>query len=66
VLFKLVGTRSNKAAIGAGHGEGGSLGQFDEVRGGARYRSQLDLRLHFGLGAKDTMSKVGIRCRLGK
>jgi hypothetical protein len=62
VLFKLVGTKSNKAAIGARvRVKAGSLVQFDEVRGGASYLSQNDLRLHFGLGANDTMSEVSIR-----
>ena len=35
--------------------------QFDEVRGGASYLSQNDLRLHFGLGANDKMNEVIIR-----
>jgi hypothetical protein len=62
VLFKLVGTRSNKTAIGARVTvKAGSLVQLDEVRGGASYLSQNDLRLHFGLGANDTMSEVNIR-----
>jgi hypothetical protein len=62
VLFKLVGMRSNKAAIGARLTvKAGSLVQMDEVRGGASYISQNDLRLHFGLGANDKMSEVNIR-----
>src|SRR5271169_733137 len=62
VLFKLVGTKSNKAAIGARVTvKAGTLVQFSEVRGGASYLSQNDLRLHFGLGAIETMSEVGIR-----
>lgn len=62
VLFKLVGIRSNKAAIGARVTiKAGSLVRFDEVRGGAGYLSQNDLRLHFGLGANDKMSEVNIR-----
>ncbi len=62
VLFKLVGTKSNKAAIGARVTvKAGSVVQIDEVRGGASYLSQNDLRLHFGLGANDKMSEVSIR-----
>ncbi len=62
VLFKLVGTKSNKAAIGARVTvKAGSLVQFSEVRGGASYLSQNDLRLHFGLGVSDKMSEVSIR-----
>src|SRR2546425_1717297 len=48
VLFKLVGSKSNKAAIGARVTlTAGDLVQFDEVRGGSSYLSQNDLRLHF-------------------
>ncbi len=62
VLFKLVGTKSNKAAIGARVTvKAGTLVQFSEVRGGASYLSQNDLRLHFGLGANEKMSEVDIR-----
>ncbi len=62
VLFKLVGMKSNKAAIGARLTvKAGTLVQFSEVRGGASYLSQNDLRLHFGLGSNDKMSEVNIR-----
>jgi hypothetical protein len=62
VLFKLVGTKSNKAAIGARVTvKAGALVQMDEVRGGASYISQNDLRLHFGLGGNDRMNEVSIR-----
>jgi hypothetical protein len=62
VLFKLVGMKSNKAAIGARVTvKAGTLVQFSEVRGGASYISQNDLRLHFGLAANDRMSEVSIR-----
>ena len=62
VLFKLVGVKSNKAAIGARVTvKAGAFVQLDEVRGGASYLSQNDLRLHFGLGANGTMSEVDIR-----
>lgn len=67
VLFKLVGTKSNKAAIGARVTvKAGALVQFDEVRGGASYISQNDLRLHFGLGANDKMNEVDIRWPAGE
>ena len=52
ISVKLVGTQSNRSAIGAlvrlvtADGE-----QRQEVRGGGSYYSQNDLRLHFGLGA---------------
>jgi enediyne biosynthesis protein E4 len=59
--FRLIGTQSNKAAIGARVTvTAGDLVQFDEVRGGASYLSQNDLRLHFGLGAHSIMDTVDI------
>ena len=62
VLFKLVGTKSNRAAIGARVTvKAGKLTQFSEVRSGGSYISQNDLRLHFGLGAEAVMSEVEIR-----
>jgi hypothetical protein len=62
VLFKLVGTKSNKAALGARVTvKAGTLVQFSEVRGGASYLSQNDLRLHFGLEANEKMNEVSIR-----
>jgi enediyne biosynthesis protein E4 len=62
VLFKLVGTKSNKAAIGARISvKAGPLVQFSEVRGGSSYLSQNDLRLHFGLGGNGKMNEVSIR-----
>src|SRR2546430_6059782 len=48
VLFKLVGVKSNKAAIGARVTvKSGTVTQSDEVRGGGSYISHNDLRLHF-------------------
>jgi len=67
VLFRLVGTASNRAAIGARvtvHAAG--MTQFDEVRGGASYLSQNDLRLHFGLGAAAKMDLIEVRWPTGK
>jgi hypothetical protein len=62
VLFKLVGVKSNRAAIGARvtvRTDG--LVQFGEVRGGGSYLCQNDLRLHFGLGSAASMDSVQIR-----
>jgi|HubBroStandDraft_2_1064218.scaffolds.fasta_scaffold14727_2 hypothetical protein len=62
VLFKLVGNKSNKAAIGARVTvKSGGFSQMSEVCGGASYLSQNDLRLHFGLGKAARMSDVNIR-----
>ncbi|MGA2811731.1 MAG: CRTAC1 family protein [Candidatus Acidiferrum sp.] len=60
-LFRLIGTKSNKAGIGARVTVvAGDLEQFNEVRGGSSYLSQNDLRLHFGLGAHASMDKVEV------
>jgi enediyne biosynthesis protein E4 len=67
VLFKLVGTTSNKMAIGARVTvKAGKLVQFSEVRAGGSYISQNDPRLHFGLGAEARMSEVEIKWPSGK
>jgi hypothetical protein len=61
VTFQLIGTKSNRAAIGARltiHAAGGT--QFNEVRAGGSYLSQNDLRLHFGLGPDEKMTEVDI------
>jgi enediyne biosynthesis protein E4 len=67
VLFKLIGTKSNRAAIGARVTvRAAGVKQFSEVRGGASYLSQNDLRLHFGLGSAKKMESVEIRWPSGK
>jgi hypothetical protein len=67
VLFKLVGTKSNRAAIGARVTiHAGGMTQFDEVRGGGSYLSQNDLRLHFGLGSATKIDLVEVRWPTGK
>jgi len=67
VLFKLVGTKSNKAAIGARVTiRAAGVTQFDEVRGGGSYLSQNDLRIHFGLGAAAKIDVVDVRWPNGK
>src|SRR5262249_7478648 len=66
-LFRLIGTKSNKAAIGARMTvTTGDFKQIDEVRGGGSYMSQNDLRLHFGLADKNVMNKVDISWPSGK
>jgi enediyne biosynthesis protein E4 len=57
---KLVGTKTNRAAIGSRVTvESGSRRQVQEVRSGGSFCSQNDLRLHFGLGlAKEARVQV--------
>jgi hypothetical protein len=62
ITFQLVGTRSNRLALGAKvRVVAGDLAQIDEVRSGGSYLSQSDMRLHFGLGAADKVDRVEIR-----
>ena len=67
VLFKLIGTKSNRAAIGARVTILASgVRQFSEVRAGGSYLSQNDLRPHFGLGPATKIDSVEIRWPNGK
>jgi len=67
VLFKLVGHKSNRAAIGARMlVTTSAMTQIDEVKGGNSYNSSSDWRLHFGLGAEATMKKVEVRWPSGE
>jgi hypothetical protein len=67
VLFKLVGTKSNKMAIGSRVTvKAGRLVQFNEVRAGGSYLSQNDPRLHFGLGTEARMDEIEIKWPSGK
>jgi hypothetical protein len=61
VLLHLIGTRSNRAAIGARvRITTATMTQIDEVRGGGSYNSTNDPRLHFGLGGETVMSKLEV------
>jgi hypothetical protein len=61
VLLRLVGTKSNRAAIGARVTVyTPKMAQIDEVRGGGSYLSSSDQRLHFGLGPDRTIEKIEI------
>jgi enediyne biosynthesis protein E4 len=62
VLFRLLGTKSNRLAIGARVTvKAGGVTQFSEVKGGSSYISQNDLRQHFGLGKNLKMDEVTVR-----
>lgn len=58
----LVGTRSNRSAIGARvELRGRQRSWVDEVRSGSSYNSNNDLRLHFGLGQEASVQWCDVR-----
>jgi hypothetical protein len=62
ISIRLVGTKSNRSAIGARVTiEAGGRRQMDEVRGGSSFYSQNDLALFFGLGKADTLDRIEVR-----
>ena len=66
VGLRLVGTVSNRSAIGArvvllGTSGGKERVWADEVRSGSSYSSSSDLRLHFGLGAQSALRAMTVR-----
>src|SRR5262249_33529452 len=62
LLIRLVGTKSNRAAIGARVTlKTNGISQVAEVRSGSSYLSQNDLRLHFGLGAATRIEELQVR-----
>jgi hypothetical protein len=62
VALKLIGTRSNRDAIGARILlKAGKRTWVDEVRSGSSYNSNSDMRIHFGLGAITKVDDVQIR-----
>jgi enediyne biosynthesis protein E4 len=59
--LKLIGTKSNRDAIGARVVlQGAKRIWVDEVRSGSSYSSSSDLRLHFGLGAETHLTAATI------
>jgi hypothetical protein len=61
-IFKLVGIKSNRGAVGARLTvTSGTRSQIEEVKAGSSYLSTNDPRLHFGLAADAWMDKVEIR-----
>jgi hypothetical protein len=62
VTLRLEGTKSNRDAIGAKVTiEAGGRRQVAEVRSGGSYISHNDVRVHFGLGAAQTVETLTIR-----
>jgi enediyne biosynthesis protein E4 len=59
IAFNLIGTRSNRSAIGAEVLlESGDLVQRRIVDGGSGFASQNDRRVHFGLGGREWVDRV--------
>ncbi len=62
LLVKLVGTKSNRSAIGARvRVTSRTSVQVQEVRGGGSYYSQNDLRAHFGLAGDRRVERLDVR-----
>jgi len=62
ISLKLIGTRSNRDAVGAKIVvTTESLTQTDQVTGGGSYLSASDRRIHFGLGASKSIKLLKIR-----
>ena len=62
VLLKLLGSKSNRAAIGARvYLTAEDLKQMKAVQSGGSYLSQSDLRLHFGLGNNTKINTIEIQ-----
>ena len=60
--LRLIGTHSNRSAIGARVVVHGSKRNWvDEVRSGSSYNSSSDLRLHFGLGTETQLTSIDVR-----
>jgi hypothetical protein len=61
IAFRLVGTRSNRSAIGAELLlEAGDLTQRRIIDGGSGFASQNDRRPHFGLGRREWVDRAVI------
>jgi hypothetical protein len=68
IKVKLIGTKSNRSAIGArvtcvstARDQSKQHRQIDEVRSGGGFLSQSELRLHFGLGGAEKVDVLEIR-----
>ena len=67
ILVRLIGTRSNRDAIGARVTlTANGRRQMQEVRSGGGYNSQSDFRLHFGLGKAQLIEGMEIRWPSGE
>jgi enediyne biosynthesis protein E4 len=67
VMFKLLGTTSNRAAIGTRVTiQSGDIRQMQEVKAGQSYLSCNDFRLHFGIGNVTKLNSVEVRWPTGQ
>ena len=73
IKVRTIGTKSNRSGIGARlrcvtrvAGENRAHSQIDEVRSGGGYFSQNDLRVHFGIGAAESVDLLEIRWPSGQ
>ena len=61
VSIRLIGTRSNRDAIGARvRVSSNGVAQIREIQGGGSYLSQSDLRAHFGFGANRRIDVIDV------
>ena len=67
LTVQLIGTQSNVSGIGTKIVlKTGNLSLFREVRSGASYLSQSDLRVHFGLGKNSEVDTLEIHWQSGR
>jgi enediyne biosynthesis protein E4 len=67
IKLKLVGTKSNRNAVGARVTlKADGMTQIDEVHAGDSYISHSDWRLHFGLGRATIVDEITIKWPSGK
>jgi hypothetical protein len=67
LLVRLVGTRSNRSAVGARLAlTAGAITQVREVKAGSSYLGQSDLRQHFGLGRAAKIDRLEIHWPSGQ
>jgi hypothetical protein len=67
IRFRLVGTKSNRDAIGAVvRIEAGGTSQARRVKGGSSYLSQSELPVTFGVGKRDRIERATIQWPSGR
>ncbi len=67
VTLQLIGTRSNRDAIGARATlTAGGTRQMREISGGDGYSAQSSYRLHFGIGSADKIDELRIHWPSGR